>query len=130
MVHLHVARGPFGGMTDGLHQVVTTSYDTQGFCGVFVHELGHAVKMCLGETPPGLSADDHGRQYTGRGHQGPHCAHGISEEEWSTGQDFRSADGYCVMWGTSYPGSSTPVTFCRRCAPFTKAQGMTELGVD
>jgi hypothetical protein len=127
VVNLHVARGPYGGMTDGLHQVLTTSGDESYFNGVLVHELGHAIKMCLAETPPGLSADDHGRQYTGRGHQGEHCAHGINEETWANGQDFRAGDGYCVMWGSSYDGGSNPVGYCSRCLPFTKAQGMLEL---
>lgn len=78
---LKAAFGPFGGWSDGAHQMVVLAKIDAIFNDIILHELGHNMRQAVdtdsNEAPPGLSMGDHGFAYTERGHDGPHCHWGL-----------------------------------------------------
>lgn len=124
---LLVARGPFNGEATGKHQLIVRLPSDAATNGVLVHELGHAIKQALVEPAPGLSASDHGRSYTEKGHQGHHCANGLDDAQFAEadfmvhGEDLAK----CVMWGAGSSSASTALNdgkFCEKCRPFVLAE--------
>lgn len=126
-LNVRVARGPFLGESDEVHQLIVQARNELRFNEILVHELGHAIKQCV-DTPPGLSASDHGWLYEGKEHPGHHCGSGMSSSDFG-GEDFREAGpGSCAMYGQG-DGDTEPESgeFCRRCVPFVRAQDCLSL---
>lgn len=120
---LRVAKGPFLGEATGKHQLVVRLPDDAAMNGVLVHELGHAIKQALAEVAPGLNEADHGRIYTEHGHQGHHCAYGLSDAEFQE-PDYAAKTGECVMFGggSTDEGAPNGGKFCEKCRPFVLAE--------
>ncbi len=120
---LRVARGPFLGEAAGKHQLIVRLPDDGAMNGVLVHELGHAIKQALVEVAPGLDQADHGRTYTEHGHQGHHCAFGLSDAEFNE-PDYSFKTGACVMFGggSAEDGAPNGGKFCEKCRPFVLAE--------
>lgn len=120
---LRVAKGPFLGEATGKHQLVVRLPDDAAMNGVLVHELGHAIKQALAEVAPGLNQADHGRTYTEHGHQGHHCAFGLSDAEFQE-PDYAAKTGQCVMFGggSTDEGAPNGGKFCEKCRPFVLAE--------
>lgn len=103
------------------------------FDAVVVHELGHSLGQAggYGGVAPGLSKETHGRLYANDfNHSGPHCAHGLSDEEYARRRHAGGAPA-CVMWGAApaAAGTSPPNGggFCARCAPYVRAHHCRQL---
>jgi len=140
-VKFRVAKGPYLGEADhpdGWKQLIVIRMAESSVNDVMAHELGHTMKQVVKSVPPGLAASDHGRQYTGNGHQGPHCADGMSDENYAGGAgkagsdyegDFTGAgECKCLMYGeNSSKGSKSSGQFCARCRPFIQAQDLSTL---
>jgi hypothetical protein len=126
---LHVARGPFMGASDGVHQLIVKVPNEARFNEVLVHELAHSLGETLSEVPPGLSKDDHGREYTGKEHQGHHCGFGLSDDEFASDDLSMSTSGRCAMFGSG-EADQAPQSgggFCKLCEPFVRANQCTSL---
>ncbi|MBX3469079.1 MAG: peptidoglycan-binding protein [Planctomycetes bacterium] len=122
---LHVARGPLLGNSAGPHQIITLTPTAPAlFSAIAVHELGHSIRQVCKEVAPGLAEADHGRTYTGHGHRGAHCGHGLSDDEWAR-DSYKGlvASAGCVMFGASSATKPIPNDgkFCARCLPFVRA---------
>ena len=82
-----------------------------------VHEIGHALGMCAADIAiPGIPdvKKEHGRSYTGRGHQGPHCAKGISDADYNNKSlDLTGKSGTCAMFGEG--AASVQRAYCDLC---------------
>jgi hypothetical protein len=97
--------------------------------GSVAHELGHLLRHP--GHPPGLSATDHGREYSANGHVGTHCADGLDDGDYAGGAgsgaraaDFSDAsECRCVMYGQNDPVKSTSSgTYCPRCRTILRAE--------
>ena len=140
-VKVFVAKGPYLGESDGKQgwlQLAVIKQAATTFNDVMAHELGHTINQVVKSPPPGLAAGDHGRRYTGNGHQGPHCADGMSDDNYNGGAgkkgstyegNFKSkAECKCIMYGeNSSKGSKSSGSFCARCSPFLIAEDLSDL---
>lgn len=108
-------------------QTLSGPRKASGYQSTIVHEIGHQLKQVGEGAPAGLKREDHGRRYTGRGHSGGHCAHGIDASVFNgTGDLSGRKDCGCIMYGGGM--SQRPNTFCSRCKPFVLAEPITRLG--
>lgn len=137
-----VAAGWFLGEADGDHgnwqlialqkrastnDKVESRVDTE-VCKTMTHELGHTMKQTVRKStqPPGLSAADHKRTYTAHGHQGPHCADGMSQTDYDSLESFKGqAACTCVMYGEGR--TTVLIDFCARCKPYVVAERLEKL---
>lgn len=128
---LLVARGPFLGEATEKHQLVVRLPDDAAMNGVLVHELGHALKQALAEVAPGMVEADHGRTYTEHGHQGHHCATGLSDADFAE-TDYTFKTGACVMFGGGATDEGPPNDgkFCDKCRPFVLAEACDVVNSD
>jgi hypothetical protein len=128
---LLVARGPFLGEATEKHQLVVRLPDDAAMNGVLVHELGHALKQALAEVAPGMVEADHGRTYTEHGHQGHHCANGLSDADFAE-TDYTFKTGACVMFGGGATDAGPPNDgkFCDKCRPFVLAEACDVVNSD
>jgi len=130
-IDVYFARGPYNGEADKNRQLIrwrsAKEGGSQGMNGTMLHELGHSMKQTLKNVPPGLSESDHGRKYTGRGHQGPHCAEGVNAAVFNdASKTLRGrSDCACVMFGEGAP--SRPIAFCAKCRPFVCAEDLGDI---
>ncbi|HWE25039.1 MAG TPA: hypothetical protein VG496_13960, partial [Myxococcales bacterium] len=72
---IYCALGPYLGESDGKKgwlQLIVVKQKDNVINDVMAHELGHTMHQVTAGVAPGLDANDHGRKYTGNGHQGPH----------------------------------------------------------
>lgn len=124
-----VARGPFLGEANGAHQLIVLSPNVKSFNHVLCHELGHALRQTVKKVASGLDAAKHGRHYTSHGHQGDHCADGVSKSDYDAKASFRGLGGTCIMFGevSSTKDPPGPGKFCDRCRPFLRADGCQSL---
>lgn len=117
------AAGPIRGVAMGNDYLALREAPSDDMGGTLLHEIGHAIEQAVAVVPPGLSASEHGRQYTGRGHTGPHCAFGVADAAFNAGNKtallLGRTDAQCVMFGEST--GSRPVAFCAKCEPFARA---------
>jgi hypothetical protein len=131
---LKVCFGEFLGESDHAHgnwQLIAIMEET-ATNDVMAHELGHTMNQVVKQRqspPPGLKLADHGRQYNGKGHQGSHCADGMSDGDYGSLADFTGkAECKCIMYGENDPaGSTSNGSFCDRCKPFLTAERLTTL---
>lgn len=128
---LLVARGPFLGEATEKHQLIVRLPNDAAMNGVFVHELGHALKQALAEVAPGMVEADHGRTYTEHGHQGHHCANGLSDADFAEA-DYTFKTGGCVMFGggATEEGPANDGKFCDKCRPFVLAEACDVVNSD
>lgn len=128
-----VAKGPYNGESAKWLQLLALNRPDPKVCQTMVHELGHTMNQVVKTRPPGMDTTQHGREYTANGHQGGHCADGMSEANYAGGAGAGSYQGNfknksectCVMYGE---GSSTRLgNYCKRCAPFVKGEALTSL---
>ncbi len=127
------ALGEFLGESDGprpnLQLIAQLANDSTN--DVMAHELGHTIGAVLKAPAPGLAAGDHGWKYTGRGHQGPHCAFGADAAVFSDATKNLtglSAKCKCIMYGeNSKVASGSNGRFCEKCRPFLDAQAVDDI---
>ena len=135
-VHLDVyySKGTYNGESDGARpnlQLIRVRPPSdggeKGMNGTMLHELGHTIKQAVQTAPPGLDIATHGRTYTGRGHQGPHCADGLDAALYNDpSKNLRGQKNCaCVMYGEG--ADERPVAFCARCLPFVKAEDYRDI---
>lgn len=132
------AKGPYNGESAKHKQLLRIGRADEEVNKTLCHELGHAlhqVPQSAAKKPPGLSAVAHGREYTGNGHQGGHCADGMSGDNYAAGAG-KAGTGYagnfkgkaectCLMYGA---GSTTRSNkYCARCKPFIIAQAVSSV---
>lgn len=142
-VSVFKAKGPFLGEADnpnGWLQLIVIRLSENVSNDVMAHELGHTmgqVPQSAGDKPPGLTTLAHGREYTGNGHQGGHCADGMSDANYAGGAgkvgttyagNFKGKkECTCIMFGENGEGSTCTGKFCARCQPFIRGQALTTL---
>jgi hypothetical protein len=139
-VKLYAALGPYLGESDGAKgylQLIVIKQKSNVVNDVLAHELGHTMNQVTKGPPKGLSAADHGRRYDGNGHQGPHCADGMSDDNYAGGngkagtayeKSFRGKkECTCIMYGENGEGSTCTGRYCARCQPFIKGEGLDTL---
>ncbi len=134
-VSFHVAKGPYQGESNGEHILIVGSDSDKQVSSTICHEVGHSVNQTVepGKAPPGLTHTDHNRSYDGKGHQGQHCALGLSATEfakpelagWKYAAIFKPR---CLMWGDNGPQYLPwrEVYFCELCRPFVIAEQCAE----
>ncbi len=133
-VDVYYSKGTYNGESDGRRpnlQLIRVRPPSdggeKGMNGTMLHELGHTIKQAVRAAPPGLDIATHERTYTGRGHQGPHCADGLDAALYN--DPTKDLDGQttctCVMYGEG--ADERPVTFCARCLPFVKAEDYRDI---
>lgn len=125
-------KGPFLGESDGAKgflQLIVIKMPDSSINDVMSHELGHTINQVIKSKPPGLEGTTHGRKYTGKGHQGPHCADGMSDDDFANQASFKShSECKCIMYGeNSSQGSKSNGKFCARCTPFIRGEALTTL---
>jgi hypothetical protein len=134
------AKGPYLGEADGAKkwlQLIVIRESANAVNDVLAHELGHTLKQVTNSVPSGMDATKHGRQYTGNGHQGSHCADGMSAANYHGGAG-KAGTTYagnfagkpectCIMYGENGAGSTCAGKFCARCKPFLKAEAVDTL---
>ncbi len=134
------ANGPYLGESDGTSpwlQLIVVKQSANVVNDVLAHELGHTLNQVTKTVAPGLTAADHGRKYTGNGHQGPHCADGMSTANYAGGAG-KAGTTYagnftgkpectCIMYGENGAGSTCTGKFCARCKPFLTADAIDTL---
>jgi hypothetical protein len=120
---IQLAKGPYlGSATSNL--ILIAAYASapkaipeESLNKTMVHELGHALGMCAAEiTIPGIPdvRKEHGRSYTDRGHQGSHCAKGISDADYNNKKkELKGLAGTCVIFGEGAPTITR--FFCDLC---------------
>lgn len=127
------ALGEFLGESDGKRPNMQLLVDmvNSSFNDVMAHELGHTMGAVLKAVPPGLTATDHGWKYTGRGHQGPHCAFGAPAATFNNASKNLTGLGAkckCIMYGeNSSKGSISNGLFCEKCVPFLSAEALQDI---
>lgn len=134
------AQGPFLGESDGAKgwlQLIVIKQSSAVVNDVLAHELGHTMNQVTKSVPTGMSAANHGRKYAGNKHQGPHCADGMSSDNYAAGAG-KAGTGYsgdftgkpectCIMYGENGKGSTCKGRYCARCQPFLKAEALDTL---
>jgi hypothetical protein len=134
------AAGAYLGESDGTSgwlQLIVIEQPPNVVNDVLAHELGHTLNQVTKVVPPGMSAAKHGRKYTGNGHQGPHCADGMSADNYAGGAG-KAGSSYqgnfagksectCIMYGENGKGSKCTGKFCTRCKPFLKGEALDTL---
>lgn len=113
---------------------------------VIAHELGHKMGMSphgalAGALAPGLPAaatvdeaeprykfkGDQGHVYEAHGHQGPHCAYGLTDDEKAlpTYPEELMEDGKpsCIMYGQA----GVPADFCDQCLDYFSALELSDI---
>ncbi len=132
------AKGPYNGESAKHKQLLRIGRADEEVNKTLCHELGHSlhqVPQSSAGKPPGLSAVAHGREYTGNGHTGGHCADGMSDDNYAAGAgkagsayagNFKGkAECTCLMYGE---GSSTRGNkYCARCKPFIIAEAVSSV---
>jgi hypothetical protein len=134
VLKIKVVIGVFLGESDGTkgNWQLIASIAEDSMNDVMAHELGHTMNQCVQNKqapPPGLKAKDHDRRYVKHGHQGPHCAEGMSATDFAK-DDYRSNDACkCIMYGEnrSSGGSRSNGKFCDKCKPFVIAERLTTM---
>jgi hypothetical protein len=139
-LQIYCALGPYLGEADGAKgwlQLIVVKQKGNVINDVMAHELGHTMNQVTKSVPSGLKAEDHGRKYTGNGHQGPHCADGMSDENYNKGAGKKGSDYEgkfagkkectCIMYGENGEGSTCTGRYCARCQPFIKAEALDTL---
>ena len=139
-LQIYCALGPYLGEADGAKgwlQLIVVKQKGNVVNDVMAHELGHTMNQVTKTVAPGLKAADHGRMYTGNGHMGPHCADGMSDDNYAKGAGKKGTDYEgkfagkkectCIMYGENGEGSTCTGRFCARCQPFIKAEGLDSL---
>ncbi len=134
------AQGPFLGESDGKSkwlQLVVIKQTANVVNDVSAHELGHTFNQVVSTVAPGMDSKKHTRKYTANGHQGPHCAFGMSEDNFAKGAGKKATpyegnfagkpECTCIMYGENGSGSTCTGTFCDLCKPFLKSEGLTTL---
>ncbi len=127
------ALGEYLGESDGarpnLQLIAQLANDSTN--DVMAHELGHTMGAVLKAAPPGLSAGDHGWKYTGRGHQGPHCAFGADAAVFADATKNLTGLGAkckCIMYGENgKAASNSNGRFCEKCRPFLDAEALGDI---
>jgi len=114
-----------------------------GLANVLLHEMGHNMGMTYlakakitpdnmktwGRDPahdiPGIAAPDAvptGKYYAGHGHQGCHCAEGVSDANKAEADyQAKALTGTCLMFGSSDMAGSTKIYFCDDCKTYLSA---------
>lgn len=83
-----------------------------------VHELGHQFGMVPEGT--GSSLDRHADQYTGSGHVGSHCHHGVPTKT-NYGDSASNTASTCVIFGAT----NGKLAYCSLCAPQVRKVDLT-----
>lgn len=135
-VQVHWSKGWYAGWcTSGdRHNVIVGSSAEKTVNAVICHEVGHAIDQVVTSTnvPSGLEpkppAKRHSRQYTGRGHDGSHCATGLSQDKYDdTAKTMNALGANDVATCTMYGCAVGNVDFCAECIPFAKASNPTQV---
>ncbi|MFO0628459.1 MAG: hypothetical protein U0325_22995 [Polyangiales bacterium] len=107
---------------------------------VILHELGHSIDLAPNASGKygGLPASHdltYGRGATDddeHGHEGPHCANGLSKSERATANYstlvLKGKHGSCIMFGGVGPKTRYDrLAFCDKCRPYLLATPILEL---
>ncbi|MGE0706665.1 MAG: hypothetical protein AB7N76_05365 [Planctomycetota bacterium] len=134
------AAGPYLGEADGTSgwlQLIVFKAGANVVNDVMAHELGHTLNGTANVKPPGFDKEKHPRVYTGNGHQGSHCADGMSDGNYNAGKGKKGSDYEanfggkaectCIMFGENGEGSSCTGKYCASCKPWFKAEPLTSL---
>jgi hypothetical protein len=134
-IKIQLAKGPYlGSSTKNL--ILIAAYDPNkpnplpedDLNKTMVHEIGHALGMCAAEiTIPGIPdvKKEHGRSYTGRGHQGSHCAKGVPDADYKKQSvELKHKGGTCPMFGEG--AASVTRTYCDLCRKLLLPAALTK----
>jgi hypothetical protein len=117
-----------GGMTKGYHTANGVGgRDAKTLHMIVVHEIGHVLGQAFTGTLPGV--EPHGRAYTGKNHQGPHCADGVKldDAQFASAQTMsQRTDCTCFMYG-EIAVASCAMSFCARCLRHLRAVDLRDV---
>ena len=65
-----------------------------------------------------------GTKYTGKDHQGPHCAEGLTAAQRAQ-SSYGGLDGSCIMFGSTDITKATARSFCAECALLLRAESLS-----
>ncbi|HEY3818180.1 MAG TPA: hypothetical protein VGL81_13465 [Polyangiaceae bacterium] len=130
------------------------TFKDEGLIQTLAHELGHNMGQAYGvalagtallPNPNSLLTTFGGRSaeitgvpfpsqvpdgdfYTGRGHTGGHCAHGLSRsQKIKPNYQEQTFSGDCIMYGSGDMNSTTKKVFCETCVGFMKSTELTDI---
>jgi hypothetical protein len=117
-----------------------------GMGGVIAHELGHNMGQAYGSKDadktfgrpkdkpiPGIpfpKPAPEGDVYGGKGHQGTHCAKGVSdkaEPDFTARGSKAFSEHTCVMFGASDMEDSKEFHFCEDCIGYIRAEDLKDI---
>ena len=117
-------------------------FKAAGLACTLLHELGHnlghaymdkTVDATYGRAPryaiPGLPFPPgvpDGFGYGGKGHLGPHCATGLTDDERRQ-PSFRGLRGGCIMFGENNMNGEDVFQYCPRCRETLKATSAMDI---
>ncbi|MCC7536821.1 MAG: hypothetical protein IT379_11435 [Deltaproteobacteria bacterium] len=102
--------------------------------GTICHELGHSMGMAVlagsTEPPPGMTAPSEvpaGDSYSGHGHQGEHCAYGLTAKQKAL-TTYGGLQGTCLMYGSG-PNREPPPreSLCSSCLTLLKGRRLVDI---
>lgn len=119
-----VCTGPLGGLSYGGSNftVIGTRFTTPLVgrplpsalvMGILVHEIGHKIGMVPGTQSDRVLDVQTATHYTGRDHQGNHCAHGVPKPFPPSFNSARGISPDCTMFGNASTVSTS--VFCTEC---------------
>ncbi|MBK8229598.1 MAG: hypothetical protein IPK72_03235 [Candidatus Eisenbacteria bacterium] len=127
--------GMLNGTAGGGAQAVVMSRPLSAVAVTIAHELGHSMGMTVAasagsanQPPNGLPSPPEvaaGNSYSGHGHNGSHCADGVSDK---TLAGFESVQGTCILFGAG--GDEEPPArdqFCPTCQTYLRGRRLTDI---
>jgi hypothetical protein len=121
----------------GSKQLMHVCRPPRAIACTFVHELGHSAGMTILATgprarppPEGLPAPaavPGGFYYEGKGHNGSHCAFGLSDTDKNL-DSYAKKSGSCILFGggNDDPNPSRD-RFCPTCIKYLRARNLQDL---
>ncbi|MCX7725895.1 MAG: hypothetical protein N2053_03485, partial [Chitinispirillaceae bacterium] len=115
---------------------------------VLLHELGHNMGQVYaskstdpvfgrskGKEIPGIpfppDVNNGGKTYGGHGHQGTHCAEGITNKRASSFHTQEAIREHkCIMFGASDLSSNIHFDYCEECRNYIKAEDLSSIRKD
>ncbi len=131
---------PYNGSAWQGRQMMNLGRPAKPVGATICHELGHSMGQTVKQdgsfkssAPDGLpypAVVPGGEVYDGKGHQGPHCASGLTEDQKNLAT-YGGIQGTCIMFGAG-GDEAEPArdSFCDTCKKYIKARNLTDVKAD
>ena len=123
----------------GNQQLMVVARPPKAIATTICHELGHSMGLTVKQAgtfktlaPHGLAFPPEvhvGDVYDGKGHQGTHCAFGISEKKKrESAASYQGLGGKCIMFGEGGDEAEPKrKDFCETCIKYIRARNLADI---